>query len=131
MMKLQMDQLGVETLLNKVQDMATESAGHSHRAVTNESKAWRLENEVSDLKAKLARFENAASPIAGRLGYDGTPVNLQASLVDVIKNVKHGNKIACIKIIRELTGLGLKEAKDLYEVGDPVPNTSYTAGGRW
>lgn len=34
---------------------------------------------------------------------------------DVILKSPGGNKIAVIKIVRELTGLGLKEAKDLTE----------------
>ena len=124
MMKLQMDQLGVETLLNKVQELAHDSAGHAHRSATNESKAWRLETEVSDLKEKLARFEN---PTVG-----APPINLQAMLVDLIRDAKSGNKIGCIKTIRQATGLGLKEAKDLYEVADPLPTTNYSSGGgRW
>ena len=34
---------------------------------------------------------------------------------DVVLEAAGSNKIACIKAVRELTGLGLKEAKDLVE----------------
>jgi hypothetical protein len=34
---------------------------------------------------------------------------------ELVANAKAENKIGCIKIIREATGLGLKEAKDLFE----------------
>lgn len=37
---------------------------------------------------------------------------------DVILKSPGGNKIAVIKVVRELTGLGLKEAKDLTETAN-------------
>ncbi len=37
------------------------------------------------------------------------------------EHIRAGNKIAAIKLVREMTGLGLKEAKDLVESRWPAP----------
>ncbi len=44
----------------------------------------------------------------------------EKSTFDVVLKAAGGNKIAVIKIVREVTGLGLKEAKDLVD-GAPKP----------
>ncbi|MCC6321632.1 MAG: 50S ribosomal protein L7/L12 [Phycisphaerales bacterium] len=44
----------------------------------------------------------------------------EKSTFDVILKAAGGNKIAVIKVVREVTGLGLKEAKDLVD-GAPKP----------
>ncbi|MCQ2380914.1 MAG: 50S ribosomal protein L7/L12 [Acidaminococcaceae bacterium] len=44
----------------------------------------------------------------------------EKSEFDVILKAAGGNKIAVIKVVREATGLGLKEAKDLVD-GAPKP----------
>jgi large subunit ribosomal protein L7/L12 len=57
----------------------------------------------------------AAMMVAGPVG--GAPVEEveEQSEFDVILEGDGGKKIQVIKVVRELTGLGLKEAKDLVE----------------
>src|SRR5581483_3557213 len=70
-----------------------------------------LENKWG-VKAAPAAVAVAAGPAAG-----GAPAEAKAEQTefDVILANAGGNKIAVIKAIREITGLGLKEAKDLVE----------------
>ena len=67
--------------------------------------------EVFDVKA-AAPVAMAAGPAAG-----GAPVEQEPEQdeFDVILDSDGGKKIQVIKVVRELTGLGLKEAKDLVE----------------
>lgn len=58
----------------------------------------------------------AAAPAAG--GAAGGAE--EKSEFDVVLTAAGGNKIAVIKVVREITGLGLKEAKDLV---DGAPKT--------
>lgn len=57
----------------------------------------------------------AAAPAAG-----GAAGGADKTEFDVILKSGGGNKIAVIKVVREITGLGLKEAKDLVD-GAPKP----------
>jgi large subunit ribosomal protein L7/L12 len=61
----------------------------------------------------------AAAPAAGAGGGDAAPAEEKDSF-DVILQAAGGNKINVIKVVREITGLGLKEAKDLVD-GAPKP----------
>ena len=60
---------------------------------------------------------SAAAPVAMMAGpaAGGAPVAEEKTDFDVILKSPGGNKIGVIKVVRELTGLGLKEAKDLTE----------------
>lgn len=58
----------------------------------------------------------AAAPAAGV----AAPVAEEQSEFDVILASAGGEKIKVIKVVREITGLGLKEAKDLVD-GAPKP----------
>lgn len=58
-----------------------------------------------------------AAPAAG--GGDGAAVEEKTSF-DVILKAAGANKLAVVKLVKELTGLGLKEAKDLVD-GAPKP----------
>jgi len=58
----------------------------------------------------------AAAPAAGAAA---APVEEKTEFTVVLKgNVPADKKIAIIKEVRAITGLGLKEAKDLVEAGD-------------
>ena len=57
-----------------------------------------------------------AGPAAG----GGAAKAEEKTTFDVILKAAGGNKIAVIKVVREVTGLGLKEAKDLVD-GAPKP----------
>ncbi len=52
----------------------------------------------------------AAAPVAAE-------ANEGPSTVDVVLASAGANKIAVIKVVREITGLGLKEAKDIADNG--------------
>ncbi len=78
---------------------------------------------VKALEEKLgikaaAPMAMAAVPIAG-VAAEAAPVEEKAEF-DVVLTGFGDKKIQVIKVVRELTGLGLKEAKDLVE-GVPKP----------
>ena len=84
--------------------------------------------EVSELvKALEQKFGvKAASPVAFASGAAGAAPAAGAAAAEektefaVVLTSAGANKIAVIKVVRELTGLGLKEAKDLVEAA-PKP----------
>jgi large subunit ribosomal protein L7/L12 len=82
--------------------------------------------ELVELKNKLeeewgvsaaAPMAVAAAPAAGG---DGAAAEEEKSAFDVIVTEAGGQKIQVIKVVRALTGLGLKEAKELVD-GAPNP----------
>lgn len=82
------------------------------------------EMTLIELSEFVKQFEDtfevtAAAPvaIAGPGGGGGTaaPVEEEKDEFDVILEADGGKKIQVIKVVRELTGLGLKEAKDAVE----------------
>jgi large subunit ribosomal protein L7/L12 len=82
--------------------------------------------EANDL-AKFLEEEYGIKPAAAAVamagpaaGGDGAAAVEEKTEFDVVLKAIGGNKIAVIKEVRALTGLGLKEAKDLV---DGAPNT--------
>lgn len=78
---------------------------------------------VKDLEEKwgvsaAAPVAVAAGPAAG--GGDAAAPAEEKTEFDVVLKAAGGNKIAVIKEVRSITGLGLKEAKELVE-GAPKP----------
>ncbi|MCM8900396.1 50S ribosomal protein L7/L12 [Caldicoprobacter algeriensis] len=57
----------------------------------------------------------AVAPVAGVPGAAAAPAEEEKTEFDVILADVGPEKIKVIKVVRELTGLGLKEAKDLVE----------------
>ena len=57
----------------------------------------------------------AAAVVAGPAGGDGAAAAEEQSEFDVMLTGVGGNKIAVIKEVRGITGLGLKEAKELVD----------------
>src|ERR671916_2208721 len=57
----------------------------------------------------------AAAPAAGGGGGEAAAAAEEKTEFDVILQAIGGNKINVIKVVREVTALGLKEAKDLVE----------------
>jgi large subunit ribosomal protein L7/L12 len=57
----------------------------------------------------------AAAPVAGAGGGEAAAPAEEKTEFDVILQAIGGNKINVIKVVREVTALGLKEAKDLVE----------------
>ena len=82
--------------------------------------------EIADLVKELeAKWGvSAAAPVAvaavGAVAGAGAAAAEVKEDFDVILTGAGANKIQVIKVVRELTGLGLKEAKDLVE-GAPKP----------
>lgn len=70
----------------------------------------RLNSEVAKLNTQLAMMSAGPSGTAEDNRYP--VIN---ALTHVCTALVNGNKITAIKITRELTGLGLKEAKDVVE----------------
>ena len=73
--------------------------------------------ELADLvKALEEEFGVSAAPVAAApvAGAAAAPVEEKTEF-DVVLKSAGANKLAVIKVARELTGLGLKDAKDLVE----------------
>ncbi|HEX8735916.1 MAG TPA: 50S ribosomal protein L7/L12 [Pyrinomonadaceae bacterium] len=68
--------------------------------------------EVFGVSAAAATVA-AAAPAAG--GGDAAPAEAEKDSFDVILQSAGAAKINVIKVVREITGLGLKEAKDLVD----------------
>ncbi|MET8528837.1 50S ribosomal protein L7/L12 [Micromonospora sp. NPDC005172] len=82
------------------------------------------EMTLIELSEFVKQFEDtfevtAAAPVAvaqgGGGGATAAPVEEEKDEFDVILEADGGKKIQVIKVVRELTGLGLKEAKDAVE----------------
>ena len=79
--------------------------------------------EVSELiSAMEEKFGvTAAAPVAVAAAAAAGPaeeVEEQTEFDVILKSFGEGKKIPVIKVVRALTGLGLKEAKELVEAGD-------------
>jgi large subunit ribosomal protein L7/L12 len=83
--------------------------------------------EVNEL-AKILKEEYGIEPAAAAVAVAGpaagggaaAPVAEEKTSFDVILKSGGANKLQVVKIVKDLTGLGLKEAKDLVE-GAPKP----------
>ena len=62
----------------------------------------------------------AAAPVMMAGGGGGAPAAEEKTTFDVILKASGANKLAVVKLVKDLTGLGLKEAKDLVD-GAPKP----------
>jgi large subunit ribosomal protein L7/L12 len=80
-----------------------------------------LSQLVKELEKELGVSAAAAMPMAMPAGGGGAaaPVEEKTEFTATLTEVG-GNKINVIKVVREVTSLGLKEAKDLVE-GAPKP----------
>jgi large subunit ribosomal protein L7/L12 len=78
---------------------------------------------IGDMEKKFG--VTAAAPVAmaaagGGAAAAAAPVEEKTEFTVVLKEYPADKKVTVIKVVRELTGLGLKEAKDLVEA---VPGT--------
>ncbi len=82
------------------------------------------EMTLIELSEFVKQFEDtfdvkAAAPVAVAAAPGGpataAPVEEEKDEFDVVLDADGGKKIQVIKVVRELTGLGLKEAKDVVE----------------
>ena len=75
---------------------------------------------ISDMEKKFGVTAAAPVAVAAAGGAAAAPAEEQTEFTVVLKEYPADKKVTVIKVVRELTGLGLKEAKDLVE---GVPST--------
>ena len=91
-------------------------ASEKTTAILEEIKALTI-LELADLvKAIEEEFGVSAAPVAVAVaGGAAAPAAEEKTEFDVVLKSAGANKLAVIKVAREITGLGLKDAKDLVE----------------
>lgn len=81
--------------------------------------------EVNEL-AQILKDEYGIEPAAAAVAVAAGPAAAAAEVVeekssfDVVLKAAGANKLAIVKLVKELTGLGLKEAKDLVDAAPSV-----------
>lgn len=101
--------------MSKVQSIIEEIKGLSLLEASELVKALEQAFGVSAAAAAVA-----AAPAAGGGGGAAAAPAEEKTEFSVVLTAVGGNKIGVIKVVREITSLGLKEAKDLVE-GAPKP----------
>jgi large subunit ribosomal protein L7/L12 len=79
-----------------------------------------LKNKLEEEWGVTAAAPVAVAAVGAAPGGDGAAAAEEQSSFDVVLTAAGGQKIQVIKVVRALTGLGLKEAKDLVD-GAPNP----------
>jgi large subunit ribosomal protein L7/L12 len=82
--------------------------------------ASQLVKELEEVFGVSAAAAAVAAAPAAAAGGDAPAAAEEKTEFDVILSAAGANKINVIKVVREITGLGLKEAKDLVD-GAPKP----------
>jgi large subunit ribosomal protein L7/L12 len=77
-------------------------------------------NELAEILKNEYGIEPAAAAVAVAAPTAAAAVVEEKTSFDVILKAPGANKLAIVKLVKELTGLGLKEAKDLVD-GAPNP----------
>ena len=99
-------------------------------AIGNKS-VFELAELIEAFKTKfnvtIAAAPVGAAPAAGGAGAAAAPAAEEQTEFDVVLKEAGAKKIQVIKVVRELTGLGLKEAKDLV---DGAPQTVKAGVGK-
>jgi large subunit ribosomal protein L7/L12 len=74
-------------------------------------------NELAEILKNEYGIEPAAAAVAVAAGpaAGGAAAEEEKSSFDVVLKSAGANKLAIVKLVKELTGLGLKEAKDLVD----------------
>ncbi len=86
--------------------------------------------EVNEL-AQILKEEYGIEPAAAAVAVAGGPAAAaeaveEKSSFDVVLKAAGANKLAIVKLVKELTGLGLKEAKDLVDAAPSVVKEGVT-----
>ena len=76
-------------------------------------------NELAQILKDEYGIEPAAAAVAVAAAAAGGAAAEEKTSFDVVLKAAGANKLAIVKLVKELTGLGLKEAKDLV---DGAPN---------
>ena len=73
-------------------------------------------NELAQILKEEYGIEPAAAAVAVAAGpAAGAPAEEEKSSFDVVLKAPGASKLAVVKLVKELTGLGLKEAKELVD----------------
>lgn len=73
-------------------------------------------NELADILKDEYGIEPAAAAVAVAGGAGGGEAEAEEQTeFDVVLNAPGGSKLAVVKLVKELTGLGLKDAKELVD----------------
>jgi len=75
-------------------------------------------NELADILKDEYGIEPAAAAVAvaaGGGGAEGGEAAEEQTEFDVVLTAAGGSKLAVVKLVKELTGLGLKDAKDIVD----------------
>ncbi|MBB2149414.1 50S ribosomal protein L7/L12 [Pedobacter gandavensis] len=72
-------------------------------------------NELAQILKDEYGIEPAAAAVVAAPAGDAAPAAEEKSTFDVILKEAGGQKLAVVKLVKDLTGLGLKEAKDLVD----------------
>jgi len=74
-------------------------------------------NELADILKDEYGIEPAAATVAVAAGgaAEGGEAEEEKSEFDVVLTAAGGSKLAVVKLVKELTGLGLKDAKDIVD----------------
>lgn len=83
-----------------------------------------LNELVKAIEVEFGVSAAAPTAVSGGAGVAAAPVEEEKTEFDVVLTAAGASKIKVIKVVRELTGLGLKEAKDAV---DGAPTTIKTA----
>ncbi|WP_461206733.1 ribosomal protein L7/L12 [Clostridium sp. DL1XJH146] len=67
---------------------------------------------VSSLKNEITKMNLTINKIAKEVGVTNPSIDFDNVNIEVLELIREGKKIKAIKKYRELTGIGLKEAKE-------------------
>lgn len=113
----------VEEVVKTMLDMTSEERIEAMTQVVEGMSVLDLNQLVKSMQERFgvsAAPMAVAAPVAGGAAAEAAPAEEEKSSFDVILASAGDKKIQVIKVVRELTSLGLKEAKDLVE-GAPQP----------
>ena len=83
-------------------------------------------NELAQILKDEYGIEPAAAAVAVAAGPAAAEVVEEKTSFDVVLKAAGANKLAIVKLVKELTGLGLKEAKDLVDAAPSVIKEAVT-----
>lgn len=72
-------------------------------------------NELAQILKEEYGIEPAAAAVAVAAGPAAGPVVEEKTAFDVVLKAAGANKLQVVKLVKELTGLGLKEAKEMVD----------------
>lgn len=116
-LKKQLDEQKIE-LQSRIDKLQHENAKLTKRSEQSEQEQKRIEHVYKEAQEKIKELE-------ARLSSMESQQTVESDLYDVILVSSGQQKLAVVKSVKELTGLGLKEAKDLV---DSTPNVILVSG---